>query len=476
MAPQLSDALPRFRPALLALVLLGTAGYSYVLAFHYDWLQQIPGWFFYYQDKHKVAYQFAHLAWMLAFGLLTGFIFLKKSPRALVSLGFGLALFVSLQIGYGWVLGGGFEALREKYATAAISEELQTVCQSSQDLRASLQDYDQLYGQDFWLGTKPPGFFAFYALTRAGMGLLRPAVLTDPRVCFLTLTKNFAYLLPFLAALTLVPLYFVQKQLLGRAFPFLSGLVYLAVPSVLLMTLLPDQFLFPLLFCLFLLALTWMVTRQSFAAACLAGALACFSIFVSFSLLPILGLTLLWLGLDAWIQRRSLKRLIGLLAAFAAGLLLVSLLLWLWIGYNPLLRYQLAFQQHRAIKQFDFSLPSLMADLLLNQLDFMLWTGFGLLCLFYLGAFNSFKALFRGQAGTFDSFRVAFFLTFLILNLAGQTRSEVGRLWVFLLPGLALVSFPETLKLLKNPFQSFALYFISQLWSASLVFYYIHFP
>lgn len=476
MNSQPPDLPRRFYPALLGVVLLGTAGYSYVLAFHYDWLQAIPGWFFYYQDKHKIAYQFAHLAWMLAFGLLVAYLFLKKSPRAVVSLGLGLALFFSLQVGYGWVLGGGFEALREKYATAAISEELQTVCQSPQALRATLQNYDQLYGQNFWLGTKPPGFFAFYALTRAGMGLVRPAVLSDPRVCFLTLTKNFAYFLPFLAALTLVPLYFVQKLLQGREAPFLSGLVYLAVPSVLLMTLLADQFLFPLLFSLFLLALAWMVLRQSFPAAFLTGALAGLSVFVSFSLLPILGLTALWLGLDAWLQRRNLKRLVGLLVAFAAGLLLVSLFFWLWIGYKPLLRYQLAFQQHRAIKQFDFSLPSLLSDLLLNQLDFMLWTGFGLLCLFYLASFNSIRAIFRGQAGALDGFRVALFLTFVILNLAGQTRGEVGRLWVFLLPGIALASSPETLKLLKSPFQSFALYFVTQLWSASLVFYYIHFP
>jgi hypothetical protein len=464
--------------AMLAALLLGTAVYSYVLVFHYDWLQSIPGWFFYRKEDLSGPYQYAYLLLMFAFSLLVIFIVFKLRNRFLLSVTLSMMLLFSLQIGYGFVQGDGFESIRVKYAKAAVSEELQTVCQARESLLESVRDYDALHGDDFWMGTKPPGFFSFYALLKAGMGIFRPAVLADSQACFITLTKNFAYFLPFFATLLLVPLYFVQKQLTSRLFPYLSALIYISVPSVIMMTLLPDQFLFPLLFTLYLLLLTLMINRQSMLFAFLAGCMAYLLVFVSFSLLPIFGLTLIWLFVDYWInrQKRNLRMTALLLVAFFAGLLLTAILTWLAIGYNPSTRYQLAFQKHREIKQFEFSAQRILEYIFLNHVDFMLWTGFGFLFLFYTSSIRACWLFFQGKATSFDGFRIAFFLTFLVLNLLGQTRSEVGRLWVFLLPGFALTIFPESLKLLKNPLRSLQLFFMAQMWSTFLVFYYIHFP
>jgi hypothetical protein len=462
----------------LAVLLLGTAVYSYVLAFHYDWLQSIPGWFFFRQDNPGGPYRYIYLFLMLVLALVAVFAILKRTKQPVLSISIAMALLFFLQIGYGFVQGNGFESIRVKYAKAAVSEELQTVCQARESLVESVRNYDVLYGDNFWLGTKPPGFFSFYALIKAGVGLIRPAVLIDPQACFMTLTKNSAYFLPFFATLLLVPLYFIQKQITSQPFPFISALIYISAPSVILMTLLTDQFLFPLLFTIFLLLLTLMITRQSVLYAFLAGCMAYLLVFVSFSLLPVFGLAVIWLFVDYWIncQNRHLRTVLLLLAAFFGGLLLTSLLVWLFTSYNPLARYQLAFQKHREIKQFEFSAQRIMEYMFLNQVDFMLWTGFGLIFLFYGSSIRAFILFFQRKATTYDGYRIAFFLTFLILNLAGQTRSEVGRLWVFLLPGFALAIFPESLKLLKNPLHSIQLFFLTQMMSTFLVFYYIHFP
>jgi hypothetical protein len=303
-------------------------------------------------------------------------------------------------------------------------------------------------------------------------------VLTDPQACYITLTKNFAYFFPFFATLLLVPLYFIQKQITSQSFPFISALVYISAPSVIMMTLLPDQFLFPLLFAVFLLILALMITRQSMLYAFLAGCMAYLLVFISFSMLPIFGLTVIWLFVDYWINRqnRNLRTILLLLVSFLGGLLLTSLLVWLLTGYNPLARYQIAFQKHREIKQYEFSVQRILEYIFLNHVDFVLWTGFGLLFLFYSSSIRAITLFFQRKATTYDGFRIAFFLTFLVLNLIGQTRSEVGRLWVFLLPGFALTIFPESLKLLKNPIHSLQLFFLTQMWSTFLVFYYIHFP
>jgi hypothetical protein len=462
----------------LVVFLLGTAIYSYVLAFHYDWLRSIPGWFFFRKESLDHPYQYSYLFLMLAFALVVVFAVFKLTRQPLWALPLVIAVLFFLQIGFGFVQGHGFESIRVKYARAAVSEELQTVCQARENLLESIRNYDALYGEDFWLGTKPPGFFSFYALLRAGVGLFRPAVMNDAQACFITLTKNFAYFLPLFATLLLIPLYFIQKQITSQPTPFISALVYISAPSVILMTLLIDQFLFPLLFTVFLLLLAMMITRQSLLSAFLAGCLAYLLVFVSFSLLPIFGLTVIWLFVDYWINRpnRKLSRILLLLVVFFGGVLLAALLTWWLTGYNPIVRYQLAFERHREIKQFAFSAQWILQYTFLNHVDFMLWTGFGLLFLFYVSSARAFALFFQGKASTYDGFRIAFFLTFLVLNLIGQTKSEVGRLWVFLLPGFALVVFPESLKLLKNPLHSLQLFFITQMWSVFLVFYYIHFP
>lgn len=464
--------------AMLVVLLLGTALYSYVIAIRSDWIRNIPGWFFYWKDNPYAPYHYQYLILMLVFAFVCIFAVFKITKRPFLSISIAMALLFFLQIGYGFVQGQGFESVRIKYAKAAVSEELQSVCQAREGLAESVRNYDTLYNDNFWLGTKPPGFFSFYALLKAGMGIIRPAVLTDPQACFLTLTKNFAYFLPFFATFLLVPLYFLQKEITAQPFPFLSALIYISAPSIIMMTLLPDQFLFPLLFTIFLLLLALTITRQSLLYAFLTGCMAYLMVFVSFSLLPALGLAVIWLFVDYWINRqnRDLRKVFLLLAAFFAGFLLVALLFWLVTGYNPYTRYQFAFEKHRQIKQFDSSLQSVLHYIFLNHVDFMLWTGFGLLFMFYVSSIRACVLFFQRKATIYDGFRVAFFLTFIVLNLIGQTKSEVGRLWVFLLPGFALTIFPESLKLLKNPLHSLFVFFAAQMWSTFLVFYFIHFP
>ena len=464
--------------AILVLLLLGTVIYSFVISLHYDWLQRIPGWFFSRKESLAFPYDYGFLFFMLVFAFFVIWFVFKFSNWVSIDISLVIILFLVLQIGYGVVKGGGFESIRLKYAKAAISEELQTVCQAHEGLLSSVRNYDSLYGENFWLGTKPPGFFLFYAAIKDAVGLFRPAVLANPKACFITLTKNFAYLFPIFATIVLIPLFFIQSQLSSMSFSYASILTYISAPSVLLMTLLPDQFLFPMLFTVYLLVLTFMITKQSTLFAFLAGGMAYLLVFMSFSLLPIFGLTLFWLSADFWINRetRTLKTLFLLLSAFLGGLLLAVLVTWLFLGYNPLTRYQLAFQKHREIKQFEFSVKRIFEYGLLNHVDFMLWTGFGILFLFYVSSIRASILFLQNKASTYDGFRVAFFLTFIAINLAGQTRSEVGRLWVFLLPGMALSIFPETLNLLRKSMLSFQLFFLLQMLSTFLIFYYIRFP
>ena len=122
-----------------------------------------------------------------------------------------------------------------------------------------------------------------------------------------------------------------------------------------------------------------------------------------------------------------------------------------FLQYDPIFRYHQAFQNHREIKHFETSLENLARYALLNNSEFMVWSGFPMLILFFASTGRSIYTLLRNQVTRFNIFTIAFFLTYLVINLLGQTKGEVGRMWMFLLPVISVIAGKEVQMLLKDP-------------------------
>ncbi len=74
-----------------------------------------------------------------------------------------------------------------------------------------------------------------------------------------------------------------------------------------------------------------------------------------------------------------------------------------------------------------------------------------MLILFFASTGRSIYTLLRNQVTRFNIFTIAFFLTYLVINLLGQTKGEVGRMWMFLLPVISVIAGKEVQMLLKDP-------------------------
>ena len=361
--------------------------------------------------------------------------------------------------------GGGIFASR---ATGFLNEPqnhvVYSVCHESRGISRTIRQYDQYLNADFWLGTKPPGYFTFLsAIQLLAVNIFPRASNCDQAFAWLATA-----LFPWLAGANVFLITAIGKKL-GFLDPHKAAILFLTLPNVLFFCFSADQYLFPLLCNLTLLAL--ILPRKPWMAF-FGGVLLYISIFVSFSLLPVLGFLGVWYLLN-WVGDSKIGRVqsIKQILCIAAGFMLVFVLMRLAFGYHPIIRYQNAFANHRAVKDFSMDLSAMLQIITLNNLEFAIWTGIPAFVLFLAAGLGSLGRWLRKQSEPVDKFMLATFVSFLGLNLLGQTQGEVNRLWIFFCSLIALI---VTQALQRYLVQKNILYFlllVSQLASTFLFYW-----
>jgi hypothetical protein len=242
------------------------------------------------------------------------------------------------------------------------------------------------------------------------------------------------------------------RQFLVDENPYLPLIFYLTCSNVLLIPLFLDQVLYPLLFMLCLLFLWQTLKRQSFIFSIITGALIYTAMYFTFSMLPVIFLAILWVVIETlrnrenWNLAKTAKALIGL----AVGIILLYIILRVILNYDFFTRYTHAFSRHIAIKVYNPSLKNLLETILVNNIDIAAWTGFSIFLLFIVRVIKAVIAFLQKKATRLDELTAVFVLTYGGLNVMGQTRGEVGRIWLFLVPLLTLFAAAEAVNLFKK--------------------------
>jgi hypothetical protein len=147
----------------------------------------------------------------------------------------------------------------------------------------------------------------------------------------------------------------------------------------------------------------------------------------------------------------------------AGGFLLLALVFRLGLNYDVLTRYQAAMETHRAHKKLEPGLAAWLRALLINNVEFSLWTGVPLVFLVLFQVRTTVMRLWKQKTRTLDLLLLVYLATFLALNLFSQTRSEVGRLWLFLVPTMTLIAAPQAISLRPRSVRSLWLILFLQL-------------
>lgn len=437
--------------------------------------QMISGWFWDYVAKpfhasHWIAVASIFLVAFFARSILTNPS--KKVRNILLTFVIGLML----QFGFGFALGSGIESVRAKYTNTSLSEQLRYACEIQEGIIPSIVNYKELYGDLFWSETKPPGLMTFYIISREIADFISPGLMKSASDCFSILSSIYAYVLPLFACSVIIFQFKLEKLLSPQEVTLIPALLFVAAPNFILMLLVPDQFLFPPIFIACVTALAYTLTKNSFWGSVLTGMLMYCSTFVSFSLIPVLGVCVTWLFIECMTQYReskSFRRLLPVMGGIILGVAIFWFLGQMLVDYNPIERYTIALKSHRINKVYEASIPAIFEYSLLNNLEFGFWSGFPILILAAIGSLKASIAACRRRIGLKESLAVATLVTWLALNILGQTRGETGRLWLFILPLVTFVASEEAVSLLPSKKKSVMIVLSMQLVTSLLMFFFM---
>ena len=421
------------RVILLLLILAGTLWHGIILYFQLEVLLKIPGWKWYFlvKDYHQGHWLFLAISILALAGIQ-----LAWKLRRLVWLSTGILIILGymMQVGFGFIEGEGYESLRVIYSNSVFNNYAEAASRQP-DFLGSLIKYEEGYADDWYLGTKPPGVLLIYNMVQRASEFFDPPNGYAGR--FFQLTSVIAYTFPLLSMMVLIPLYFFTRKLIQpEEDAILPGILLIFCPTMILIPLFLDQALYPLLFITVLVLLQKGILSQSYKWTMLAGLASYLALYFGFSMIVLLPLSALWIICNHLFFHKGEKwdKTISMLVGWGAGLLAGYLLLLFFLNYDIYIRFTNAMQQHRVAKNYDPGIGQILNSLVLNNAEFITWNGIPLILLAVFALFRSTRRLVINQSIPLDGLTVPLLVTYIILNLTGQTDGEVQRLWLFMLP------------------------------------------
>ena len=257
-----------------------------------------------------------------------------------------------------------------------------------------------------------------------------------------------AFFLHLLAALTIIPLYFLSKKLFEQKTAIKTVFLYSLVPSFSFFALVFDPIYaaFPIISLLTILI--FLKTKKSLYAY-FSGLIFCVSLFFSLSVLP--SFLIQFLLLLLLIKKINLRKFLTFyLLGFFTFFIPVSI-----FGYNFLASSLAVIKYQMAREYFPW--------LLFNPYDFFVFLGVPISLFFiYLLISTIRKDLVKNLA---KKLFISFWIIFFLLIILGISRGEVGRIWIpiMFLPVLFVSNLLNQLKVGKVYFSIILILLIVQL-------------
>ena len=429
--------------AFLTICVLATLAYWALLIFRIPLLQNLPWWFWDFKDTALSSPIFLIGSGGLA-ALVLAFV-LTNPERHKLNLTLLIVMGYTLHISFGFVEGRGVDAFRERLTKTGHIDCIKVAAKgySAWDLATRYEEYlehTELWRYDY-LKTKPPGtLLSFVLAERVTSVLFRPASEEQRIENFVTIA---AFLLPLLATVAVIPLFFLSRLFLKKEAAILPAVLFLFTPSVNLISMYVDHFLLPFLclLCVWLSALS--VSRRNVYLVSLAGMLAFASTYTSFSMLALVPLcplvmTGMWFTRDR--ANRSWRDLAALIAAFFAGYIVMLVAFRIVLNYDMVLRFSKAIAAHEDIKSWVPGIDNVIAFAFVDYVDFACGLGIPLAVVFLDQLSVSVRGLVRKDFDAVGLLSLTLGLILLGLGLFGKTKGETARLWLFLIPLVCIVA------------------------------------
>lgn len=227
-----------------------------------------------------------------------------------------------------------------------------------------------------------------------------------------------AFITHLLSLTAIIPLYFSLKNVLGIKTAVRSVFLYVLIPSIAFFAPLFDP-----IYSLFSVLSFYLIVKgiigKKYVLIFLSGLILGIGFFFSFSLIPIFVIAVLFCLLMYMKKRRTY--IIKDSLYFIAGILTWIIITYLF-GFNFISAF------FTATKSGSHLARSYISSLWANPYDFFIFLGIPTAILFLTFSFEVLRKKIQVQSN-FGVLLVSFWSTFLLLNISGSARGEVGRIW-----------------------------------------------
>ena len=469
-----------------------------ILLLRLDVFALIPGYYWDFRPRELGA-----RAWLLLVPVLLGLaaaavaVSSRLSRRGVWQAALLILLAYLLQVSFGFVSGGGYDFIRLKYASSLHKSYAAQAAGIEEGLLDILGQYTVRFREKMFTDTKPPGVLLSYMLARRVADRLPD--LGGGQEEFVRLTAFIARVYPLLSFWVLGVIALFYRRYMnpdpggGSSDGWgIAALLYLTAPNVILIPLFLDQVLYPLLFLSGMWLIMYTFERKSFILGAVGGAAFYLLMFMHFSMIMLVPFAAIYAALQLWITRRDLRRSLLLLLEIAAVALAA------WLGFKFLFNYDLISQFQYTMSRINFTdyylkvgnlasygqpipftqrIQQVLEALPANNLEYAMAIGIPLYSLFIFQGVRMAVQLARGAwqrdpaAAQAALPAAAMFLTFVAMNLYGQVRGEVARLWLLWVPAAALIAAPAARRLLEKKPLAFYLLIAAQLITMVLTFW-----
>jgi hypothetical protein len=300
--------------------------------------------------------------------------------------------------------------------------------------------------------THPPGFVLFFL----GVQRMCAALLSQPSPWVAELATSYndlfglglsptdaaaaivsAALIALLGALALIPLYLLACRLAGPGTAICSTCLAAAMPGLLLLGASPDLIVFAVAVTTLCLGYcAWQ--RQSLLLGALAGIALALGLFFTIGFALIAAWAMVWLVFGVFTSDDrgvAIRRAVAVGGLGVGGFVVFYLALGLVFGYRPIAVALEGLAVHRDITTVEGA-RTYWKWVLVNPVECAMFAG---LPLTVATLFSIRAPADQGQA-RLRAFLLSWLVLFVVLDLTGAVRGEVGRIWVFLYWPLALAA------------------------------------
>ena len=242
-------------------------------------------------------------------------------------------------------------------------------------------------------------------------------------------------LVPFLSALSVIPLYYSALLLYGRTVALRSAFLYLLIPSLVFFIPINDAFL-QLFSVTTLFFMVYGLEKNKRYPFFLSGATLFLGVFFNLSLLPLLIFFFLFFLLRMWQQKKFWSQAFfvkGIL--FSTGFFLPPILLLFFAQFNFIQMVQ-TIMKHVP----DVHTRSYTIWIFYNLYDFLIFSGIPVSLMVLFAIKQEVKKIMRKTWKKIDPVLMPFLTMILILNFSGSVRAETGRLWSVYIPFMVLLA------------------------------------